>query len=264
MSQKELFATNLKRLIKDSPMSRRDLAERAGVNYNTLGRWLKTGIQKPDERTKKPLQRICRLLHVKLNDLWTEHGASGADLYARKVKEMVEMWEKLGVEYDGVAEWIDQWYNAAKVAERFRQEEPDLTKIVFKVKALKSDGEVQSYLEGLLRDWDLDERQSYKRLIEATQRFVAAALPQDADQLGRWFRRTHPERWTRLLRSQKLDNEGELLAFVRHMMAEGLSPHEAYEGLLRLSSESTSEQRRKPRVARIDKGTIDGFRPRRR
>ena len=240
MSEKEVFAANLKRLIENSPLSRRELAERAGVNYNTLGRWLKVGIQKPDQRTKKSLQRICRLLHVKLGDLWADGGRSNDSVtYAEKVKEMFDLWTALGVDYEGVAEWIDQWYTATKVAARFRQEEPDLTKIVAKVKALKSDGEVQMYLEGMLRDWGQGECGAYKRLIDATQRFVAAALPQDADQLSRWFRTTHPDRWARLLRSQKLDNEGELAAFVRHMMAEGLSPHEAYEGLIRLSSDSS-------------------------
>jgi len=242
MSEKEVFAANLKRLIEDSPMSRRELADRAGVNYNTLGRWLKVGIQKPDQRTRKPLQKICRLLHVKLNDLWADLRSNDSELYAERVREMFDLWTELGVDYEGVAQWIDQWYTAAKVAARFRQEEPDLTKIVAKVKGLESDGEVQMYLEGLLRDWAQGESGAYKRLIVATQRFVAAALPKDADQLSRWFRRTHPERWNRLLRSHKLDNEGELAAFVRHMMAEGLSPHEAYEGLIRLSEESTTEE----------------------
>lgn len=243
MSEKEIFAANLKRLIEDSPLSRRELADRAGVNYNTLGRWLKVGIQKPDQRTKRPLERICRLLHVKVNDLWADRQSSDSELYAEKVKEMFDLWAALGVDYEGVAEWIDQWYTAAKVAVRFRKEEPDLTRIVANVKGLKSEGEVQMYLESLLRDWGQGECGGYKRLIDATQRFVAVALPKDADQLSRWFRKTHPDRWSKLLRSHKLDNEGELAAFVRHMMAEGLSPHEAYEALIRLSNESTSEKR---------------------
>jgi transcriptional regulator with XRE-family HTH domain len=251
MSDKEVFAANLRRLIENSPMSRRELADRAGVNYNTLGRWLKVGISKPDQRTKRSLQRICRLLHVKVSDLWADRRATDADVYAEKVKEMFDLWNKLSVDCEGVAEWIDQWYVAAKVAARFRHEEPDLTRVVAKVKALKSDGEVQTYLEGLVRDWAQGECGAYKRLIDATQRFVAAALPQDADQLSRWFVRTHSDRWARVLRSHKLDNEGELAAFVRHMMAEGLSPHEAYEGLIRLSNEPTPKKRpRKPSAVR--------------
>ncbi len=245
MSEKEVFAANLKRLIEKSPLSRRELADRAGVNYNTLGRWLKVGISKPDQRTRRSLQRVCRLLHVKLSDLWAEHHATDSELYAEKVKEMFDLWNSLDVDSEGVAEWIDQWYVAAKVAARFRQEEPDLTRIVARVKALKSDGEVQMYLEGLLRDWAQGECGAYKRLIDATQRFVAAAIPKDAQQLSRWFRKTHPDRWARVLRTNKLDNEGELTAFVRHMMGEGLSPHEAYEGLIRLSNESTPKKRSK-------------------
>ena len=157
MSDKEVFAANLKRLIEKSPMSRRELADRAGVNYNTLGRWLKVGISKPDQRTKRSLQRICRLLLVKLSDLWADHRATDADAYAEKVREMFDLWNGLGVDCDGVAEWIDQWYVAAKVAARFRKEEPGLARIVAKVKSVKYDGEVQAYLEGLVRDWGQGE-----------------------------------------------------------------------------------------------------------
>jgi hypothetical protein len=82
----------------------------------------------------------------------------------------------------------------------------------------------------------LDESDAYKRLIETTLKFLAAALPRDPDQLGAWFKQVHPKRWAKLLSRRKLDNEGELIAFVRHMMEEGLSAHEAYEGLIRLSN----------------------------
>ena len=63
----------------------------------------------------------------------------------KKVKEMLGLWEELGVDFGGVAEWIDQWYNATRVAQRFRREEPDLTEVVCKIKSLRSDGEVQMY-----------------------------------------------------------------------------------------------------------------------
>lgn len=249
MSDKEIFAANLKRLIDSSPLTRREVAERAGVSYGTLGRWLQTGLLKPDQRSRKPLQKICRLFQVQLKDLWEEQRESQSDLYAQKVKEMLDLWEELGLDYDAVAGWIDQWHTAAQVAQRFRRQEPDLTEIVAKVKSLEDDGEVQMYLEELLREWDLDEANSYKRLIETTQRFLAALLPHEPEQLGRWFMEVHVRRWDRLLDSGKLDNEGELIAFVRHMMAEGLSVLEAYEGLIRLSNESEPERPRKRKAA---------------
>jgi len=254
MSDKEIFAANLKRLIDSSPLSRREVAERAGVSYGTLGRWLQAGLQKPDQRSRKPLQKICRLFHVQLTDLWADHRESQSDLYAQKVKEMLDLWEELGLDYDSVAGWIDQWYTAAHVAQRFRRQEPDLTEIVAKVKSLETDGELQMYLEELLREWDLDETNSYKRLIETTQRFLVALIPHDPEQLGLWFKEVHARRWARLLSSKKLDNEGELIAFVRHMMAEGLSAYEAYEGLIRLSNESEPEKPRKKKATVLTEG----------
>ena len=248
MSQKEIFAGNLKRLVDSSPLSRREVAERAGVSYGTLGRWLQVGLEKPDQRSRKPLQKICRLFRVQLKDLWADYRDSHSELYAQKVKEMLDLWEELGLDYDSVAGWIDQWYTAAHVAQRFRRQEPDLTEIVAQVKSLETDGEVQMYLEELLREWNLDEAGSYKRLIETTQRFLAALIPHDPEQLGLWFKEVHSRRWTRLLDTGKLDNEGELIAFVRHMMAEGLSAHEAYEGLIRLSNESVPDTPRKKRA----------------
>ncbi len=263
MSEKEIFAANLKRLIESSPLSRREVAKRAGVGYGTLGRWLQTGLQKPDQRSKKPLQKICRLFHVQLTDLWADARESQSDQYAQKVKEMLDLWEALEMDYDGVAGWIDQWYTAAHVAQRFRRQEPDLTEIVAKIKSLETDGDVQMYLEGLLREWNLDEANSYKRLIETTQRFLAALIPHDPEQLGRWFMDVHFRRWDRMLSSGKLDNEGELIAFVRHMMAEGLSAYEAYEGLIRLSSESGSEtpRKKKPEVVTEERSRTKRPRP---
>ena len=66
MSGRDLFITNLKQLVEASPLSRRQLAERAGVSYNTLNRWLQQGLTAPDQRTRKPLAKLCRLLHVRL------------------------------------------------------------------------------------------------------------------------------------------------------------------------------------------------------
>jgi tape measure domain-containing protein len=236
MSAQEVFAANLKRLIDESPLSVRDIADQAGVSQRTLSRWLQVGVKKADRRSRKPLLQVCRLLGVQLDDLWAGNGTCRCEEYARKVKELISRWERLGLEYGSVTDWIDRCYTAAHVAERFRQEEPELAEVVAKVKSLKSERELYGYLEGMVRDWNLEEVEAVKRLVETTQKFLAAALPRDPDQLGGWFKQAHPRRWAKLLARRKLDNEGELIAFIRHMMVEGLSPHEAYEGLIRLSN----------------------------
>jgi transcriptional regulator with XRE-family HTH domain len=241
MTAKDVFVANLKRLIDLSPMSRRQLADRAGVSYSTLSRWLENGVPAPDGRTKKPLQKICRVLHVGLDELWAEHGIDSHGFYPEKVRELYERWEHLKADSGVLSRLLDGWYSAGRVAERFRRDEPDLAQVVAKVKMLRGDGQIQTYLENLLREWDLSEDDAYRRLIETTQRFLAAALPLDPEQLGQWFIEAHPQRWAWLIESGRLDHEGELFAYVRHIMAEGLSKHEAYESLLRLSREASGK-----------------------
>ncbi len=236
MSDKVLFAANLKRLIDASPLSEQQLAKRAGISERTLTRWQQAGIAKPDRRTLEPLKKICRLLKVRLDDLWADERADRRELYAEKLKRLMEHWEQLGQPYEDVTDWIDRLHIAVAVAERFRREEPELAEVIAKVKLLETEGQLLAYVEEMVRDWGLDESAAYRRLTENTQRFLAAALPRDPDQLGRWFKDAHPARWRRLLARKRIDNDGELFAYVRHMMAEGLSSHEAYEGLIRLSN----------------------------
>jgi transcriptional regulator with XRE-family HTH domain len=236
MSEKEVFAANIKQLVEESPLSLREIADEAGITQKTLLRWLQDGLKKPDRRTRGPLLDLCRLFNVELGDLWADGHACPCGEYALKVKKLFERWDKLGIEYESAARCIDRWYAAAQVSERFNREEPDLAEIVKKVKSLKSDADLHAYLEKTVRDWELDEAEAYRRLIETTLKFLAAALPRDPDQLGAWFKQVHPKRWATLLARRKLDNEGELIAFLRHMMEEGLSAHEAYEGLIRLSN----------------------------
>jgi transcriptional regulator with XRE-family HTH domain len=236
MSEKDVFAANMARLIEQSSLSTQQISEHLGVTQRTLSRWLQEGVKKPDSRSRKPLLELCRLLDVELDDLWVDTEAKRCSEYARKVNELFERWERLGIEHVQMAAWIDHWYTAALVADRFCGEEPDLAEIVKKVKSLKSDGELLGYVESMVHEWKLDQREAYKRLIETTLKFLAAALPRDPDQLGAWFKQVHPKRWAKLLSRRKLDNEGELVAFLRHMMHEGLSAHEAYEGLIRLSN----------------------------
>lgn len=236
MSEPEVFAANLRRLIDASPLSERQIAERAGVSFKTLVRWLQVGMKKPSRRTPQTILQLSRLLRVEAEELWQGETACACDAYAEKVRELIGRWERLGVDYQDVTGWLDSACTASRVAEKFRRQEPDLAEIVAKVKRLRTDGEVQKYLETMVREWSLDERESYKRLIEATQKFVAAVLPRDPDQMGAWFRRVHPRRWANLLARRKLDDEAELVAYIRNLLAEGLSPHEAYEAVVRLST----------------------------
>ncbi len=238
MTAKDVFITNLTRLIEHSPLSPKQVATRAGVSYATLNRWLENGVLAPDGRTKKPLQKVCRVLQVELDDLWLAEGVASQACYPERVRELYERWERLKADTTELSRILDCWYNAGRVAERFRCEEPDLARVVAKVKMLDDDGQIQGYLEGLLREGGLEEEDAYRRLIETTQRFLAAALPEEPELLGQWFIETHPCRWTWLIESHRLDHEAEMSAYIRHIMAEGLSKHEAYESLLRLSRET--------------------------
>jgi transcriptional regulator with XRE-family HTH domain len=236
MSEPEVFAANLRRLIDACPLSERQIAERAGVSVKTLARWLQVGMKRPSRRPPQTLLELSRLLRVVPDELWQGETACACDTYAEKVKELLSRWERLGVNYEDVTQWIDATYTASRVAERFRREEADLAGIVAKVKTLRTEGELQSYLETMVRDWALDEPESYRRLVESTQKFVVAVLPRDPDQMGAWFRRVHPRRWANLLARRKLDDEAELVALIRNLLTEGLSPHEAYEAIVRLSN----------------------------
>ncbi len=236
MSESEVFATNLRRLIDASSLTERQIAERAGISIKMLARWLQVGVKRPARQPPQALQQLAQVLRVEPDEFWRGGTACACDAYAAKVKELVGRWERLGVNYQEIARWIDSAYTASSVAERFRRDEADLAGIVAKVKRLRSEGELQSYLEAMVREWALDESESYKRLVESTQKFVLAVLPQDPDQMGEWFRRVHPRRWANLLARRKLDDEAELVALIRNLLTEGLSPHEAYEAIVRLSN----------------------------
>jgi transcriptional regulator with XRE-family HTH domain len=192
MTAKDVFVANLKRLIDHSPMSRRQLADRAGVSYSTLSRWLENGVPAPDGRTKKPLQKICRVCTWG----WTNCGPNTASPVTVLSGESPGTVRALGTHLK--ADSGDAVAIAGRLVQRgarggaVPRDEPDLAQVVAKVKMLRGDGEIQTYLESLLREWDLSEDDAYRRLIETTQRFLAAALPQDPEQLGQWFIEAHP------------------------------------------------------------------------
>lgn len=237
MSESEVFAANLRRLIDASSLSERQIAERAGLSIKTLARWLQVGLRKPARRPPQSLLQLARVLNVPADELWLGETACAGIRYAEKVKDLIGRWDRLGMNYQDIAQWIDSAWTAARVAERFCREEADLAGIVAKVKTLRNEGELQTYLETMVRPWGLGEAESYKRLVESTRKFVVAVLPRDPDQMGAWFRRVHPRHWANLLARRRLDDEAELVALIRNLITEGLSPHEAYEAIVRLSNQ---------------------------
>jgi transcriptional regulator with XRE-family HTH domain len=236
MSESEVFAANLRRLIDASALSERQIAERSGVSIKTLARWLQVGAKKPARRPPQTLLQLARVLDVPADELWRGETACVCIQYAERLRELISRWDRLGIDYHEITRWIDSAWIAACVADRFCREEADLAGIVAKVKTLRTEAELQTYLETMVREWGLDEAESYKRLVESTQKFVFAVLPRDPDQMGAWFRRVHPRRWANLLARRKLDDETELVALIRNLLTEGLSPHEAYEAIVRLSN----------------------------
>jgi hypothetical protein len=244
-SEREVFAANLQRLIDNASLSKRQVADRAGVSYTTLCRWLDRGPRTDDPRSRKSVQRICRMLHVDPEELWTRNVPQGSRVYPDLVRQLYEHWETLGDDGEALSRLLDRWVAAVQVSEKFIEEEPDLAAVVAKVKKLRNDREVRLYLESMLREWELDEQAAYRRLIETTQRFLAAALPKEPEQLGGWFVELHPRRWKSLIKTHKLDNKAELIAYLRHIMDEGLSALEAYESILRMSKELPVISRRR-------------------
>lgn len=152
---------------------------------------------------------------------------------AQKFSEILEVWERAGVAYDGVVRSIDRCHLATCVVDRFRREQPDLAQAVAEAKSLDSDSAVHVYLEGCVRKWDLNEGDASRQLIVFAQGFIST--PTDPAGFGFWFRVIHEERWATILNRTGLDEEG-LFKFIRHVMEDdGLSATELYAKMIDLS-----------------------------
>ena len=82
-TEREVFARNLTGIVQRSRLSRRQFAERHGLDYKTLCRWLTKGVTNPDKRTREKLVTLCQSLGERFDDLWKEH-VSTADIGAAK------------------------------------------------------------------------------------------------------------------------------------------------------------------------------------
>ena len=165
--------------------------------------------------------------------------SSDGEMCAKKLREMIEVWEHAGLPYDEVAEWIDKYHLAARVAERFRREQPQLAAAMAKAKSLDSEADLHRYLEGWLRKWDLDETEAYRQLIILGQGFLT--VPSDPSGFGLWFRVIHRERWAAIVERTGLGDDG-LVDFIHRLMVDdGLSPLELYEGMIDMSQHVGSD-----------------------
>lgn len=158
---------------------------------------------------------------------------------ARKLDEILKVWERAGVPYDNVLRSIDRCHLAASVVDRFRREQTDLVEAVAAAKSLDSEPAVHAYLEGLVRNWNLDEADAYRQLIVLAQGFLST--PTEPAGFGFWFRVIHEERWATILARTGLDEEG-LFKFIRHVMEDdGLSAVDLYEKMIDLSDGTVSD-----------------------
>jgi transcriptional regulator with XRE-family HTH domain len=162
--EKKVFATNLRRILDSSEMTRREVAEQIGVKYKTLCRWMTEGVTKPDHRTRSKLVALCRLFDVALNGLWVQH-VSKADDSAEKIRATVVIWERVGIRFD----WIDSLHTAARVVDRFRREEPELCQRLKRLERITTDAQFHAKFEPLVKDWigaeKLTEADSYRKLM---------------------------------------------------------------------------------------------------
>ena len=162
--EKNVFATNLRRILDSSEMTRREVAERIGVKYKTLCRWMTEGVPKPDHRTRSKLVALCRLFDVPLNGLWVQH-VSKADDSAEKIRETVMIWERVGLSFG----WIDSIHTAARVVDRFRREEPELCQRLKRLQGISTDVRFHAKFEPLVRKWidaeRLTETNAYRKLM---------------------------------------------------------------------------------------------------
>lgn len=164
MNKKQLFAKNLSQAIQRKGLTYEQAARKAGLPPKTLYRWLQEGINRVNHRTESELHKLCEFLAIDRGDLWRD--PSKADDCAEKIRKMVMIWERAGVDFS----WIDDRHLAVHVAERFRREAGDLSRRVRDAYGIKSEARLQKTLEeqvlAMLKESSLTEQEAYKKLKE--------------------------------------------------------------------------------------------------
>jgi hypothetical protein len=180
----------------------------------------------------------------------SEEETSGAATYAEKLSEMIQLWERAGVHYEEIIHWIDKYYVAARVADRFRRDQPDLVAHMAKAKSLETDAALQIYLERWVRKWGLDEPSAYRQLILLGQGFLTA--PSDPAGFGLWFQVIHHDRWDAILERTGLTGDS-IFDFIRHVMEDdGLSALDLYERMIDMSDQGPSDHTAEPTRRKAD------------
>ena len=145
MSRKTV-ATNLTRLVNESHLSKRQLAASVGLSDKTLWRWMQNGVDRTNGENGEKLERLCQKLGVPVSIL-SHPRITQADICAEKAREMVQIWEQDGIEF----EWIHVWHCAAVAVHRLREKRPESWQQVRRIKNLASDLETHKELESEAR-----------------------------------------------------------------------------------------------------------------
>jgi len=147
-NDRKTIAENLTRLVKESHWSRRQLADSVGLSDKTLWRWMRDGVVRTNGSNGEKLEALCQKLGVPVSAL-SKPQMSRADICAEKVREMVQIWEGVGIGSD----WIDVWHIAATVVQRFKEEEPELWRRGKRLLQISTDVELRLKLEEMVREW---------------------------------------------------------------------------------------------------------------
>lgn len=162
---KEAFARNLTRLVEAARWSRQELAVKVGLDEKTLWRWMQNGVGRVSGKNKESLHSLCRLLGVPPDALW-EGRMEQADICAEKVREMVGIWERVGINFD----WIETYHCAAVAVDRLRREEPEFWNRLRRLRGAGSDAQLHRQIEKEMRDRIDAERlgqvEAFRRLVE--------------------------------------------------------------------------------------------------
>lgn len=165
---RKTVAQNLTRLVSQSNLSRRQLAKAVGLNDKTLWRWMQQGVGRTNGENGEKLEALCQMLGVPV-DVLSCPQMSQADICAEKVREMVRIWEQIGVPFD----WIYKWHCAAVAVQKLRETRPEIWQQVRRIKEFPSDAHAQAELEQRARTWIEEKGVDADALYQSLFRWAA-------------------------------------------------------------------------------------------